>query len=80
MKYDGETIEPVVGYIPTTTIARKPMGGGTKYEDVNMLSEYRKNSFLADGAAFSFFLDVITIDTDYWPVVTVNDEVVETSE
>lgn len=80
LKYDGETIEKVVGYIPTTTIARKPMGGGTRYEDVNMLSEYRKNSFLADGASFSFFLDVINIDTDYVPVVTVNDEVVETSK
>ena len=77
LKYDGETIGNVVGYIPTTTIARKPMGGGSKYEDVNMLSEYRKNSFLADGASFSFFLDVINIDTDYAPIVTVNDEVVE---
>jgi hypothetical protein len=69
----------VVGYIPTTTIARKPMGGGTTYEDVNMLSPYRKNSFLADGASFSFFLDMINIDTDYVPVVTVNDVVVATS-
>jgi hypothetical protein len=80
LKYDGENIGDVVGYIPTTTIARKPMGGGTTYEDVNMLSPYRKNSFLADGASFSFFLDVINIDTDYVPVVTVNDEVVSTSK
>ena len=66
LKYDGTTISEVVAdaYIPTTTIARKPMGGGTKYEDVNMLSEYRKNSFLADGASFSFFLDVMNIDED----------------
>ena len=80
IKYDGTTIESVVGYIPTTTIARKPMGGGTKYEDVNMLSAYRKNSFLADGASFSFFLDVMNIDEDYTPIVKVNDEIVETSE
>lgn len=80
LKYDGETIGDVVGYIPTTTIARKPMGGGTTYEDVNMLSEYRKNSFLADGVAFSFFLDVMNIDDDYAPIVTVNDEVVDASE
>lgn len=77
LKYDGDTIGDVVGYIPTTTIARKPMGGGTTYEDVNMLSPYRKNSFLADGVSFSFFLDVINIDTDYVPVVTVNDEVAD---
>ena len=79
LKYDGTAIGDVVGYIPTTTIARKPMGGGTTYEDVNMLSPYRKNSFLADGASFSFFLDVMNIDTDYVPVVTVNDEVVAAS-
>lgn len=76
LKYDGFTIEEVVGYIPTTTIARKPMGGGTKYEDVNMMSDYRKNSFLADGASFSFYLDVMNIDDDYLPEVTVNDEIV----
>ena len=75
-KYDGTTVSEIVGYIPTTTIARKPMGGGTKYEDVNMLSDYRKNSFLADGASFSFFLDTMNIDEDYAPEVTVNDEVV----
>ena len=82
LKYDGKDISRVVdgAYIPTTTIARKPMGGGTKYEDVNMLSDYRKNSFLADGASFSFFLDVMNIDEDYPPEVTVDDEVVSPDE
>ena len=76
LKYDGETISDVVGYVPTTTIARKPMGGGTKFEDVNMLSDYRKNSFLSDGGSFDYYLDVKNIDDDFVPVVTVNDEVV----
>jgi hypothetical protein len=80
LQYDGETIKEVVGYIPTTTIARKPMGGGQRYEDVNMMSAYRKNSFLADGASFSFVLDVKNIDKDYVPIVTANDEVVDPSE
>lgn len=71
LKYDGNTIGDVVGYIPTTTIARKPMGGGEKHEDVNFLSDYRKNSFLADGMSFSFFLDVMNIDDDYVPEVTI---------
>ena len=31
LQYDGTTIKEVVGYIPTTTIARKPAGGGTKH-------------------------------------------------
>ncbi len=76
LRYDGEQISPVVGYIPTTTIGRKPMGGGTRYEDVNMISDYRKNTFLADGASFSFYLDVIKIDDDFVPTVTVNGETV----
>ena len=80
LKYDGEVMEDVVGYVPTTSISRKPMGGGTKYEDVNMLSDYRKNTFLADGGSFSFFLDVVNIDEDFVPVVTYNDELVAESE
>ena len=78
--YDGETIAPVVGYVPTTTIARKPMGGGTKYEEVNMLSPRRKNSFLADGGSFDFFLDVTKIDEDFVPIVTLNGEIVDPAE
>ena len=49
LRYDGTNISEVVGYIPTTSIARKPEGGGTVYEDVNMLSPYRINSFRGDG-------------------------------
>ena len=51
LQYDGNEIKEVVGYIPTTSIARKPEGGGTTYEDVNLLSDYRINTFLADGGA-----------------------------
>ena len=80
LQYDGATIKEVVGYIPTTTIARKPHGGGTKYEEVNMMSDYRKNSFLADGGSFDFYLDTMNIDTDYVPVVTVNDKVIATAD
>ena len=80
LKYDGTTIEEVQGYAPTTSIARKPVGGGQKYEDVNMLSDYRINSFLSDGMAFSFYLDTMNIDSDYVPEVTVDDHVVDPSE
>ena len=80
LQYDGTTIKEVVGYVPTTTIARKPMGGGTKFEDVNMISDRRINTFLADGASFSYFLDVINIDEDFVPIVKVNDEVVSTDK
>lgn len=76
LQYDGTTIKDVEGYIPTTTIARKPSGGGTKHEDVNMLSAYRINTFLADGKSKDYYLDVLNIDTDYTPIVKVNDKAV----
>lgn len=72
LKYDGKIIEPVEGYIPTTTIGRKPTGGGTKYEDINLLTGMRINSFLADGGSFDFYLDATNIDTDFAPIVKVD--------
>lgn len=80
LQYDGTTIGDVIGYIPTTTIGRRPTGGGTTYEDVNMLSDYRINSFLSDGVSFDYYLDVINIDSDFVPVVTVDDQVVSTDK
>ena len=74
--YDGSGFTDVVGYVPTTSIARKPASGGTMYQDVNMLSDYRINTFLADGASKEFLLDVMNIDTDFAPVVKVDDKVV----
>ena len=76
LQYDGTTIKEVEGYVPTTSIARKPMGGGTTYQEVNLLSDRRINSFLSDGGSFDYFLDVLNIDDDFVPIVKVNDEVV----
>lgn len=76
LQYDGSTIKEVEGYVPTTSIGRKPSGGGTTYEDVNMLQPKRINTFLADGGSFDFVLDAMNIDTDYPPIVKVDDVVV----
>ena len=73
LKYDGTTIGDVVGYIPTTSIGRKPNGGGTIHEDVNMLQPRRINTFLADGESTEFMLDALNID-EVTPIVKVNDE------
>lgn len=73
LQYDGESVAEVVGYIPTTTIGKKPMGGGTKHEDVNLLSPYRINTFLADGVSKEYYLDVLKIDSDYSPIIKIND-------
>ena len=61
LEYNGTTLSSVVGYIPTTSISRSPLGGGTIYEDVNMLSSYRKNTFVADGISVEYYLDAQNI-------------------
>jgi hypothetical protein len=76
LQYDGTTIKEVEGYVPTTSIGRKPSGGGSVHEDVNMLTGKRRNTFLADGISFDFVLDALNIDEDYPPIVKVNDVVV----
>ena len=79
LQYDGKNIGEVVGYAPTTTIGRKPSGGGTQYEDVNMLTGVRVNTFLADGESREYYLDAQGIDTDFQPLVMINDKEVDIS-
>lgn len=74
LKYDGSVCSQVVGYIPTTSIGRKPAGGGTIYQDVNMLSAYRKNTFSGDGESTEYYLDAKEIDGEA-PIVKVNGDV-----
>ena len=76
LKYDGKTCKAVEGYVPTTSIGRRPNGGGTIHEDVNLLSPGRINTFLADGTSKEFVLDALKIDSDFAPIVKVNDKVV----
>lgn len=80
LQFDGSTVKAVEGYVPTTTIARKPSGGGAVYQDVNMLSNRRKNSFVADGTSKDYYLDALNIDSSFVPIVTVNDSAVATSQ
>ena len=74
--YNGDgQCEYVEGYIPTTSIGRKPSGGGTVHEDVNMLTDLRINTFVGDGVSTEYYMD-----TPKWlgeePLVWVNDELV----
>ena len=84
LQYDGKTIGDVVGYVPTTSIGRKPKGGGKIHEDVNFLSPRRINTFLGDAASKVYYLDSLKIDTDFRPIVKVYDndkrEYVEVSD
>ena len=62
--YDGtlKNVKDDNSYIPTTTISRSPSGGGELLEDINLMSPYRKNSFLGDGTSKEYFLDAQNID------------------
>ena len=72
LQYDGKTFKRVEGYVPTTSIGRKPSGGGTVYEDVNLISRYRINTFLGDGESTEYYLDATSIDTTFVPEVYVD--------
>ena len=67
-------VQNVVGFIPTTRINADPSGKNAEvYQDVNMLSEYRVNTFIGDGVANTFYLDS-SFDKDSVPIVKVNGE------
>jgi hypothetical protein len=72
LQYDGETVKEVEAYVPTTSIGRRPSGGGSTFEDVNMLTGVRINTFLSDGVSTEYFLDARNIDDDARPYITVN--------
>lgn len=63
VQFNGTTCSDVVGYVPTTSISRTPAGGGTIYEDVNLLSTGRKNTFVGDGESLEYYLDAKPIDS-----------------
>jgi len=61
-RYSKNGFEIVEGYVPTTTIAAPPEGGGSSFESVNLLTPVRINSFTADGTSKSYFLDAQNLD------------------
>lgn len=63
--YDGKNVKRVDAdaYVPTTTIAAKPTGGGQSFDSVNLLSPKRKNTFLGDGTATAFQLDTSDVQS-----------------
>ena len=76
--YDGSTVKEVEGYVPTTTTGKSPSGGGSRLEDVNLLTGIRKNSFVADGVATEYKTDVESFDSDHNVRVWINGKEVTT--
>lgn len=79
--YDGTTFDTAyaTAFIPTTSVARTPAGAGTPFEEVNLLSSGRKNSFAADGSARAFTLDTKGLDATPITAVVNNASMVETT-
>lgn len=68
----GFTCGMVTPYIPTTIISRSPSGGGVVYENVNLLTRKRKESFLGDDESKTFYLSM-GIDAEENIIVKVKD-------
>ena len=63
MKWDGTTLEEVDGYIPKVFIATPPAGGGTEYEQINLLSGKKYQTFVGDGTSTVYHLAQKNIDS-----------------
>lgn len=77
--YDGTTVKEVEPYIPTISISKDPAGGGTSYEDFNLLGSGFKDSFSGDGISKDYYLSLTGLDNKS-PVVVVNGEELENGE
>lgn len=72
LKYNGSTVSSVTGFVPTTTMSKTPSGSGVTYQDVNLLTGERKNSFIGDGVSTIYQLDATDIDAGFTVYATVN--------
>lgn len=79
--YDGSTVTHVRNnaYVPTTIIAASADGAGTEFEEVNMLTPKRKNSFKGDGSSKTFHLDAQGLDSAAVSAVVDNATIAEGS-
>ena len=63
-----------IGYIPTTQISRDPNGlASTRYEQINLVSDYRINQFLGNATDTTYQLDETNI-TSVEKVEVLNDQ------
>ncbi len=62
--YDGEVVGNIedIAYVPTIVVGRSPSGGGSFFDDVNMLTPLRKESFISDNKSDKFYLTTENID------------------
>lgn len=56
MSWDGTTFEEVEGYTPLVFINTPPAGGGLIYDEINMLSPKKHQTFNGDGTSVDFHI------------------------
>ena len=56
MSWDGTTLKEIDGYVPKVFIATPPAGGGTEYEQINLLTGKKYQTFVADGTSTVYHL------------------------
>ena len=56
MSWDGTTLQEVEGYTPLVFINSKPSGGGVVYDEINMLSPKKHQTFNGDGTSVDFHI------------------------
>lgn len=76
--YDGTTYADVVGYIPTIAIETPPAGGGTDYEQVNLITGWKAQDFVGDNVSTTYQLRELAIDAD--EVIVIADGVTLTED
>ena len=54
--WDGTTLKEVEGYTPLVFINTPPAGGGTIYDEINMLSSKKHQTFNGDGTSTAYHL------------------------
>jgi len=61
--YDGTTYSEVSGYRPKIFISTPPTGGGTAFDEVNLLTGEKTQTFNGSGSATTFQVAETTIDS-----------------
>ena len=61
-EYDGTTFQDVTGYVPTIALNAPPAGGGTLFEEVNLLTGKKIQTFIGDGSSTLYQLAEAGLD------------------
>lgn len=61
-KWDGAVFSDLSPYVPLIAVSCTPSGGGTPFEDVNLLTGKKRQSYTPDGTSVEFYLAESNID------------------